>query len=194
MSIEIHGKKYITVAERVKEIHADKKQFEITTEVISHDPVVVRATVTILDIVDTTIIKRNFTGISAANPNKAIEKMSPYEVAETSAVGRALGFAGYGLVDDIATADEMVKATAFDPRAKSTPDDLDIADQIPFMDYKKPVRDTKGHTYCSSCGKVVNPAEEKFSLKKYGKVLCFNCQKDIPAEEDNDGLPERRFR
>jgi hypothetical protein len=36
--------------------------------------------------------------------------MSPYEVAETSAIGRALGFAGYGIVDGIATADEMVKA------------------------------------------------------------------------------------
>src|SRR6185312_6919284 len=54
--------------------------------------------------------KGTFTGISAANPSKAIEKQSPYEVAETSAVGRALGFAGYGAVDSIATADEMVKS------------------------------------------------------------------------------------
>ena len=39
---------------------------------------------------------------------KAIEKASPYEVAETSAVGRALGFAGYGIVGGIASADEMI--------------------------------------------------------------------------------------
>ncbi len=41
---------------------------------------------------------------------KAIEKASPYEVAETSAIGRALGFAGFGIADGIASADEMVKA------------------------------------------------------------------------------------
>jgi len=44
-------------------------------------------------------------GLSAANPEKSIEvcRKSP----ETSAVGRALGFAGFGLVDRIATAEEV---------------------------------------------------------------------------------------
>lgn len=102
MSINIHGKEYITVAERVKAIHEAEKTFSITTELISTDPVVVKATVT--------TPRGVFTGISYANVSKTLEKQSPYEVAETSAVGRALGFAGYGLVDDIATANEMVKA------------------------------------------------------------------------------------
>lgn len=104
MSLMIHGKEYITVAERVKMLH-DKNGVErvaIETEVLAFDPVVVKATVTI----DGNV----FCGISAANPNKSIEKQSPYEVAETSAVGRALGFAGFGLIDGLATADEMVKA------------------------------------------------------------------------------------
>lgn len=101
MSINIHGKEYITVAERLTDAKEDIKS--ISTEVLQHTPsVVIKATV---------ITKKGtFTGISAANPNKAIEKMSPYEVAETSAVGRALGFAGYGAVESIASADEMIKA------------------------------------------------------------------------------------
>lgn len=102
--IKIHGKEYITVAERVQAAHDDEDLVSITTEVIQHEPVVVmRATVT---------FKNNqvYTGTSSANPNKAIEKSNPYEVAETSAVGRALGFAGYGIVESIASADEMVKA------------------------------------------------------------------------------------
>ena len=104
MSIQIHGKEYITVAERVLEAHKELEKIDITTEVLYQTPVVVKATVVTK--------KGTFTGISAANPNKAIEKMSPYEVAETSAIGRALGFAGYGIIDGIATADEMNKANA----------------------------------------------------------------------------------
>lgn len=109
MSITIHGKEYITVAERVKMLHDRKDlqgKFSIHTEIVSHEPVVVKATVKIGEQI--------FTGISAANPNKTIEKQSPYEVAETSAIGRALGFAGFGIIDGIATADEMIKAELSD--------------------------------------------------------------------------------
>jgi hypothetical protein len=101
--ITIHGKQYITVAERIVAAHEALKSISITTEVLFQNPVVIKATVT--------TSKGVFTGISAANPNKTIEKMSPYEVAETSAVGRALGFAGYGVVEGVATADEMIKAS-----------------------------------------------------------------------------------
>lgn len=99
MPVNIHGKQYITVAERVQE--AGEEFISLSTEVLYQEPVVIKATVTTK--------KGTFTGISAANPSKAIEKQSPYEVAETSAVGRALGFAGYGIVEGIATADEMKK-------------------------------------------------------------------------------------
>ena len=103
--ITIHGKQYVTVAERVQALHetiGDEKTISITTEVLSTEPVVIKATVTIGENV--------FTGISAANPSKAIEKQSPYEVAETSAIGRALGFAGFGITEGIASADEIIKS------------------------------------------------------------------------------------
>jgi hypothetical protein len=106
MSVTIHGKEYITVNERVQEAHEALEKLDITTEVLYQSPVVVKATVVTK--------KGTFTGISAANPTKPIEKMSPYEVAETSAIGRALGFAGYGIVEGIATADEMAKADPTD--------------------------------------------------------------------------------
>jgi hypothetical protein len=102
MSIQIHGKEYVTVDERVKAAHAACKKISISTEVLSiANKIVVKATVI--------TEKGSFTGISAANEAKTIEKQSPYEVAETSAVGRALGFAGYGVVNGIATADEIAK-------------------------------------------------------------------------------------
>ena len=103
-TINIKGKEYVTVNERVLEIHRvlKGKNLSITTECVQHTPkVVIKATVV--------TPQGTFTGYSAANSDKLIEKMSPYEVAETSAVGRALGFAGIGIVESIATADEIKK-------------------------------------------------------------------------------------
>jgi len=104
MSINIHGKEYITVAERLLEAKKDIKS--ISTEVLYQEPVVIKATV----VTD----KGTFTGISAANPSKMIEKASPYEVAETSAVGRALAFAGYGVTGGITSAEEISKVDPTD--------------------------------------------------------------------------------
>jgi len=103
MTVQIHGKEYITVAERLTKAQADIQS--INTEVLYIEPrVVIKATI---------VTKAGtFTGISAANANKSIEKESPYEVAETSAVGRALAFAGYETTGGIASAEEMLKATA----------------------------------------------------------------------------------
>lgn len=146
MSIKIQGKEYVTVAERVKAIHDDlkKEAFSITTEVIPNGgAVVIKATVT--------TPKGTFTGISAANPLKSIEKMSPYEVAETSAVGRALGFAGYGMVDSIASADEMVKAGA--------------AEKIVGLDEAP-----KEKVLCKECGENYHDAQWK---------MCFLCNKRL---------------
>lgn len=104
--VSIHGKDYMTVAKRVELAHKDGID-AIETEVLQHAPVVVvRATVTVKG--------KTYTGISSANPAKAIEKSNPYEVAETSAVGRALGFANYGIIEGIASADEMAKSPSFD--------------------------------------------------------------------------------
>jgi hypothetical protein len=104
--VQIHGKDYMTVARRVELARQEKALESIETQVLSHTPVVVRAAVKIKG--------QTFTGISSVNPdsNRIIERDNPYEVAETSAVGRALGFAGYGIVDSIASADEMARVTS----------------------------------------------------------------------------------
>lgn len=146
MPVNIHGKQYITVAERVSDAHKDAKFEKLETEVLSSEPVIViKATVTILG--------RTFTGISSANPAKSIEKSNPYEVAETSAVGRALGFAGYGIVEGIASADEMVKAGV-------TKDDPDWIGE--------PTGEkVESNLVCQQCGK---PTEYKEGKKKDGGV------------------------
>lgn len=111
MPIQIHGKSYMTVAERLVEAKDDLQSVE--TQVLQHSPVVV---------VKASILTKKgpFTGISSANPAKAIEKTNPYEVAETSAVGRALAFAGYGAIETIASAEEVVKSIHEEKTADST--------------------------------------------------------------------------
>lgn len=104
--VNIQGKDYMTVARRIELAHQEKTIESLSTDVLSHNPVVVKASVTIKG--------KQFTGISCVNPDspKTIERQNPYEIAETSAVGRALGFAGYGLMGSIATADDMIRAVA----------------------------------------------------------------------------------
>lgn len=152
--VNIHGKQYVTVAARVKEAHEDEVFDELETEVLSHSPVVVKATVTIKG--------KTYTGISAANPSKSIEKQSPYEVAETSAVGRALGFAGYGVIESIASADEMAKAN-LTPEEKEMKESVDEAEKQPAVTLT-----------CSECGE---PATEKKGIskktgKQYHGIFC----------------------
>jgi len=148
-TVDIHGKKYLTVAGRVQLAHEGSLK-SITSEVLTHEPyILIKATVT--------TEKGIFTGMSAANPAKAIEKMSPYEVAETSAVGRALGFAGFGIVEGIATADEMVKAGA-DKEVKAFPDD----------EGSQAV--TQEATQCPKCGA---PMKLSKTGTQYCSALCW---------------------
>jgi hypothetical protein len=102
----------MTVARRVELAHEHKALESVVTDVLNHDPVVVKAT--------TTIKGKEFTGISAVDPEstKMIERHNPYEVAETSAVGRALGFAGYGLLESVASAEEVVRAVERNVQAR----------------------------------------------------------------------------
>jgi hypothetical protein len=102
-TINIKGKEYVPVVERVKEAHKLDKEVSITTEVVDFgtERVSIKATV---------IFKgETFTGHSQAEWGKGIMGGVALEVAETSAIGRALGFANIGLLDGIASADEMRK-------------------------------------------------------------------------------------
>lgn len=104
MPVKIHGKEYRTVAERLEEFHREYPQSDIKTEVISNvgGVVVMKATI---HIKDGTYIGH----ASEKEDSTIINKTSALENAETSAVGRALAFAGYA-GSEIASADEVASA------------------------------------------------------------------------------------
>ena len=121
-TINIKGKEYVPVVERVKEAHNLDKDVSIVTEVVEFgDRVSVKATVTFKG--------KTFTGHSQSEYGKGMMGGVALEVAETSAVGRALGFANIGLLDGIASADEMRKVN----KPKSVIKDEDLEDDdLPF--------------------------------------------------------------
>jgi hypothetical protein len=110
MSIEIHGKQYVTVAERLALVHESKTSFEM----VESEPYEIAGRilwrVTIL--VDGKSYKGNAEVKLTAKSGP--DASSPFECAETSAMGRALGFAGYGAIE-VASADEVVRAQAVEP-------------------------------------------------------------------------------
>lgn len=102
-TINIKGKEYVQVVERVKEAHVQDKDVSITTEIITDTPEMVSVKATVI------FKSKIFTGHSQASRITGMMKDVALEVAETSAIGRALGFANIGLLDGIASADEMKK-------------------------------------------------------------------------------------
>jgi hypothetical protein len=152
MPVNIHGKEYKTVAERLEEAHATSDLMGVETEVLYLDPqIMVKATIKTK--------KGVFTGISAADPNKSIEAKTPVEVAETSAVGRALAFAGYA-GSEIASADEMVKAGV-----------------------KEDKEPTGLRSKCQTCGAEMVEKSGNSNGKPWTGLFCPNAKKGEPGHK-----------
>jgi len=102
-TITLSGKQYAQVAERLRAVHDQHKNFDIVTtyEVTPAGSVVFTATLTIRDADKTTV----YTGHSFG----ALKAAKAFEKQETIAVGRALAFAGYHADGEIASADEMAE-------------------------------------------------------------------------------------
>jgi hypothetical protein len=108
MPVEISGKTYWTVAERLTLAHGDDikpagiKAIETRLEGVG-GVLVVHATVSFMD-------GRYFNGMSMVNADSRspAERNAPLETCETSAIGRALAMAGYfGSPEGIAGAEEL---------------------------------------------------------------------------------------
>lgn len=110
-AIDIKGKNYVLVSDRIIYFNENYPNGSITTKLISDwnsDLIVIKSTV----IPDIEKPLRKFTGYSQAVVGQGmVNKTAALENAETSAVGRALGMIGIGVIDSVASADEMKKST-----------------------------------------------------------------------------------
>ena len=109
-TVDIKGKKYVEVKERIKEFHRAYPNGSIFTKMLSNDNgvCIFQAIVT----PDVVTEDRAYTGHAYEKEDSTfINKTSYIENCETSAVGRALGMLGIGIDGDIASADEVLNAT-----------------------------------------------------------------------------------
>ena len=106
-TVNIKGKEYVEVNERVKYFVKNYKNWSIETELLSNEDGVCVFKATIKDDADMT----RATGHAYEKESSSfINKTSYIENCETSAVGRALGFLGIGIDTSIASSNEVVNA------------------------------------------------------------------------------------
>ena len=148
-TVDIKGKSYVMVHERIRAFHELYPKGDIVTEIIADtgSEVTMRATVR-----PDYSIQRVFTGFAhEKNSGGLVNSTSHVENCETSAVGRALGFLGIGVETSIATAEEVdhaikqqeapAKLTFFTYNGKKYPHVSTIVhpDPLPIPEWHKEV-------------------------------------------------------
>ena len=104
---DIKGKGYIEVNQRIKAFRQVYPMGTISTEILSLENGVVMMKATVLDDDG----KALATGLAYEKESSSfINKTSFIENCETSAIGRALGFCGFGIDSSVASAEEVENA------------------------------------------------------------------------------------
>ena len=139
--IQIKGKDYIEVNERVKQFHKDYPNGSITTELIEMSDRFITKTTVIPDVKNA---DRKFTGIAYEKEDSTfINKTSALENCETSSVGRALGMLGIGIDTSIASYNEV--ANAVEQQKEKTIPPVNLKDQeVPNPHYDAAINDLDG--------------------------------------------------
>ena len=122
-TIDVKGKPYVEVNERLKHFRENYKDWALESEIVSleNGVCVIKATVKNPE----GIIKA--TGYAYEKEGSTfINKTSFIENCETSAWGRALGNLGIGIDTSIASAEEVQNAVLNQEKPKLTKDDLEI--------------------------------------------------------------------
>jgi len=166
MTVNIHGKEYKTVAERLAEFKKDLGElpFEIITEVqLIGDCALAKTTIRHAVKGSSGFLKAATGHAFEKFGSTTINKTSHIEVAETSAVGRALAFLGYAGTE-IASADEV--AQAISQQGGTAPAQAGTFGQ-----------DIECPAVCAACGlKDLDKSVVDFSNRTFGRTLCRKCQ------------------
>ena len=110
-TINIKGKEYVTVNERLKEFREQYPDFALTTTIVQLDEMSCTMQATILD-ESGRVLAMGTAREERDDKASMVNKTSYVENCETSAWGRALGNFGIGIDESVASADEVARAIA----------------------------------------------------------------------------------
>ena len=172
-TIDIKGKKYVEVKTRVMELHRQSDSFSLTTEIISDDDtrVVMKTTIE--------IDERLFTGFASELKTQDC----PYENCETSSMGRAIGFYGIGIIESIASSDEMTMYHNKSNGSKNQPPKPASDKQIKFI---KSMCDDVGASYDEYVTPDMTMQEAGNRIDKLDGIKQ-QLAADSPLEQKEDG-------
>lgn len=158
---DIKGKDYAEVNQRIKAFRMVFPEGFIATEMLSNENgvCVFRASVGVYEGGEPLTL-----GVGTAYEKEGstfINKTSYIENCETSAVGRALGMAGFGIDTSVASAEEVQTAILNQGEEErfTTPAYDDI---VPI---------------CADCGAEIDERVHDYSVRRFKKPLCRECQK-----------------
>lgn len=174
--VDIHGKTYWTVAERLKLANGEGEEGLPPKVVVGVDTKVkVAGSITYVKARVQFSGGSAYTGIAMVNydARSPAERNAPLETAETSAVGRALAFAGYyGSPEGIAGAEEILIAQERErviqqPRTQFFPDESSNYTRGPSGAAPRPVGSGSGAPSGAPAGGA-SPAQVRFASKLWG--------------------------
>lgn len=184
-AIDIKGKKYVLVSDRVIYFNEKYPNWSIATERISQDWMeVVKATVT----PDCDKPQRFFTGYSQAKWwDGFINKTSALENAETSAVGRALAMMWIWVIDSIASMDEINKA---ENTAKASKPSYKDDKWNPNWWFQKAISNTKFMQECMSEEDFIAKIKNKYEVDEIVESQLRDAYKNANSiDSDTVELP-----
>ena len=166
-TINIKGKEYVTVNERLKEFRNTFKDYSLTSEIIELGVDFCTMKATITD--DKGVVRA--TGYAREVVAKSpINKFAFVENCETSAMGRALGNFGIGIDEAVCTADELLMKLSQDKTDK--PEKTDFEKEASTA--KAQATKAMNKAVASQDESLVKPAQYKGTLsERYAKAKEF---------------------
>lgn len=188
-SIDVKGKQYIPVVERIKAFRMLYPEGCIRTTLVSDDGdvCVIRAEVC----TDSGMVL----GTGTAFENRSgsyINKTSYIENCETSAVGRALGMAGFGIDESMCSADELLNALENQKKMEAPP-----AQKAPSKPVKAEVQTTADVQTSSTVPAAPDVNARKGLLMQWGadhKLGMVQVGDRIKSLQDGGAAPAGNWR
>lgn len=165
-SIDVKGKSYVMVNERIKAFRYVFPLGTISTEILEDDGERVTVKAYVYD-GNTLLATGHAFEVKAAS---YINKTSYIENCETSAVGRALGFLGFGCDDSLASAEEVKNAIEAQDTIKAEEKKAETLNAREVKAFRKWIAEN-GIDESKLCAGCKVESLEQLTLGKYRNIL-----------------------